>query len=181
MTQNEILTLGGVWMDPFDARPEQIFITDIAHALSMLVRANGHIRSFYTVAQHSLNCEREAAARGLDARMRLFALLHDAPECYIADLTRPVKRRLPLYCEADAKLLETIYTALCSGVPTPEEWRIICEIDDAMMWHEFYALRGVTFSPEAPKLFCECLFGAEDIAKVRRRFEESYARLAGRG
>jgi hypothetical protein len=111
----------------------------------------------------------------------LCVLLHDAPECYIADLTRPVKRRLPLYCEADAKLLETIYTALCSGVPTPEEWRIICEIDDAMMWHEFYALRGVTFSPEAPKLFCECTFGAEDIAKVRRRFEERYARLAGRG
>ncbi len=63
MTQNEILTLGGVWMDPLNARPEQIFHHGHCHSLSMLVARNGHIRSFFTVAQHSLNCEREAAAR----------------------------------------------------------------------------------------------------------------------
>ena len=87
---NEILTWGGVSVDPFDAVPEQIDIRDIAHSLSLLCRANGHIDHFYSVAQHCLNCEREAEARGLSLRARLYCLLHDASECYISDLIRPV-------------------------------------------------------------------------------------------
>jgi hypothetical protein len=79
---------------------------------------------------------------------------------YIADLTRPVKRRLPLYCEADSKLLETIYTALLRRRAHARGVADNLRIRRAMMWHEFYALRGVTFSPERQRLLCECTFGA---------------------
>ena len=59
---NQIRTYNGINMDPFNPRHSDIRIDDIAHALAMLCRANGHISHFYSVAQHCLNCEREAQA-----------------------------------------------------------------------------------------------------------------------
>lgn len=50
--------------DPLNPDLELVNITDIAHALSLLCRANGHFRNFYSVAQHSINCLEEAKERG---------------------------------------------------------------------------------------------------------------------
>lgn len=81
-------------IDPTDPSPEDIHIEDIAHALSMMTRANGHFKTFYSVAQHSINCANEAAARGCSKRIQLACLLHDASEAYLSDITRPVKKQL---------------------------------------------------------------------------------------
>ena len=89
-----IMTYSRVLMDPLDARPDQILIEDIAHSLSLMTRANGHCRQFYSVAQHSINCALEARNLGLSPRVQLACLLHDAAEAYIADIPRPVKHRL---------------------------------------------------------------------------------------
>ena len=64
-----IKTYTGVMFDPLSPDTELIDIVDIAHALSMLCRANGHFRSFYSVGQHSINCMREAKARGYSEKM----------------------------------------------------------------------------------------------------------------
>lgn len=52
----------GDWMSTYtgrrfyvcDPRTEEVFIEDIAHSLALQCRFNGHIRTFYSVAQHSL-------------------------------------------------------------------------------------------------------------------------------
>lgn len=80
-----IITYTGRQFWPLDPRPEDVCLEDIAHALSNLCRFNGHCRSFYSVAQHSVlvseNCV--FAFRGL---------LHDAAEAYLGDMSRPMKR-----------------------------------------------------------------------------------------
>lgn len=50
-----ITTFTGKHFDPTHPVPEKIDVKDIAHALSLICRANGHTRFFYSVAQHSLS------------------------------------------------------------------------------------------------------------------------------
>lgn len=52
-------------IDPLHIREEDIYLEDIAHALSLLCRGNGHIKYFYSVAQHSLNCEKKRKAEDI--------------------------------------------------------------------------------------------------------------------
>lgn len=94
---------------PLDPDPEDISVRDIAHALSLMVRANGHFPEFYSVGQHCIHCALEAQAEGMPDRLVLACLLHDAGEAYLADITRPVKQHLPKYRETEQKLLDAVY------------------------------------------------------------------------
>lgn len=92
----DIQTDGGLWIQtftgthfyPLKATPEMVFIEDIAHALSNICRFAGHIKEFYSVAQHSAYV---AALTEGDAKEKLRGLLHDAAEAYIVDVPRPIK------------------------------------------------------------------------------------------
>jgi 5'-deoxynucleotidase YfbR-like HD superfamily hydrolase len=110
-----IKTYTGVMFDPLYPESELIDILDIAHALSMLCRANGHFRSFYSVGQHCINCAMEAKARGYSERVQLACLLHDASEAYLSDVTRPVKHELPKYLEIEKPLQESIWQKYLSS------------------------------------------------------------------
>ena len=68
---SEIMTHSKKMFDPLHPNVELIDIEDIAHSLSMLCRANGHFRTFYSVCQHSINCMKEAKARGYSERVQL--------------------------------------------------------------------------------------------------------------
>ncbi len=81
--KNEISTINKIRFDPTNPCEDDIDIRDIAHALSMMTRANGHFIQFYSVARHSVNCALEAnGTRIFKKDRRFFAFLHDSAESY---------------------------------------------------------------------------------------------------
>ena len=72
---SRIMTCSHKMFDPLAPETELIDIADIAHALSMLCRANGHFRSFYSVGMHCINCAREAKARNFSRKVQLAGTL----------------------------------------------------------------------------------------------------------
>jgi 5'-deoxynucleotidase YfbR-like HD superfamily hydrolase len=97
------LSVKGRQLYPFDMRPEDVDIEEIAHALSMLCRFNGHCREFYSVAQHSV-----LIAQALPPDLALVGLLHDATEAYCGDMIRPLKRSMPAYREVEDRIWSVI-------------------------------------------------------------------------
>jgi uncharacterized protein len=107
-------TFTGKKIDVINPSRDMIDIEDIAHALSMICRFNGHCRDFYSVAEHAVMVEamgsqillRREAERNSGritspprptseiVQHSLALLLHDAAEAYIGDITTPIKRGL---------------------------------------------------------------------------------------
>ncbi len=168
-------TYTGKRFDPFHPNAEGIDIRDIAHALSLMCRANGHFPNFYSVAQHSLNCMKEAEARGYSLRIQLACLLHDASEAYISDITRPVKRVLADYIAIEKNLLSAIFAKWFSPMLTEEELEKVSEIDDALLYHEFLHCKGEKLWENAPPLFSAPIFDVLDFSKVETDFLHSFA------
>ncbi|WP_271025267.1 hypothetical protein [Rhizobium sp. RCAM05973] len=81
---------------PCDPRPEDVFIEDIAHSLSMQCRYAGHCILHYSVAEHSVLIARWLRAK-YGPMTALYGLLHDAPETYCVDVPRPLKPSLINY------------------------------------------------------------------------------------
>lgn len=98
-------TLSGKRYYPMDPRAEDIDPVDIAHSLGMLCRYGGHVREFYSVAEHCVLMSH--AVPGEDA---LHALLHDATEAYVVDVPRPVKRYLTNYKDIENRVWGAIST-----------------------------------------------------------------------
>ena len=94
-----ITTYTGNHFDPINPDPELINIVDIAHALPMICRGNGQVSTFWSVGEHCILCAKEAAARGYSNRVIEGALLHDASECYMSDVPRPLKQFMTVYKE----------------------------------------------------------------------------------
>ena len=100
-------THSGLAFYPLDPAPEDIVPTDIAHSLAMQCRYNGHVRRFYSVAEHCVLMSdwmlEHAEPRNADrARyLALWALLHDAAEAYIGDMVRPLKINMPAFVALD--------------------------------------------------------------------------------
>jgi len=77
----------------FDPDHPVFDVRDIAHALGMIVRYNGHVKRFYSVAEHSvLVCALMREVTGGDPYE---GLLHDATEAYLSDVPKPFKKLLP--------------------------------------------------------------------------------------
>src|SRR5256884_1499006 len=87
--------LSGRRLDLLDPSPLDVEVADIAHGLARVARWNGqtHGMHIFSVAQHTLLVEavmRQQAPR-VDHRVRLAALLHDAPEYVIGHMISPFK------------------------------------------------------------------------------------------
>lgn len=82
--------------------PAGILLQDVAHALSHICRFTGHSKTFYSVAQHSVLICEEAQDRCMNETTQRWALLHDATEAYLGDVSSPLKGLLPGYSRLEA-------------------------------------------------------------------------------
>lgn len=173
-----IKTNSGIMFDPLNPEPDKINILDIAHALPMLCRANGHFNIFYSVGLHCINCMKEAEARGYSLRVQLASLLHDGSEAYLSDVTRPVKKELPQYMQIEEPLQACIWNKFLGAPLTPEETRQVFEIDDHILYHEFLAMMdGTRLHDREPALLARPVFEFVDFGDCTRQFLEHFYRL----
>jgi hypothetical protein len=170
MKKDYISTYSKIHFTPTSPREEDINIEDIAHALSFLCRANGHIKHFYSVAQHSIQCCLEANARGYSKRVQLACLLHDGSEAYISDITRPVKQFLAEYKTIEKRLQQTIFRTYFKKELTPEELSLVREIDDHVLYFEFYALTGEYLPIQKAYLMYPASYNQKAFEEVKKDF-----------
>ncbi len=174
---SRIMTHSHKMFDPLHPEPELIDIADIAHSLSMLCRANGHFRSFYSVGMHCINCANEAIARGYSRKVQLACLLHDGSEAYLSDVTRPVKEELPQYRQIEEPLQELIWDLFLGEPLTEEENRLVFEIDDHILENEFPVLMGAKLYDTVPPLLSQPQFAFEGFEKTQQEFLRLFHQL----
>lgn len=143
-----ITTYTGAHIDPTQPKAEDIRIEDIAHALSLLCRGNGHVKTFFSVGQHCILCAKEALARGYSRRLALACLLHDASEAYMSDVPRPFKSYLAEYRGFEEKLMAVVYEKYLGAPLTAEETAQLQTIDDDLLWYDLRDL--LRDPPEGP-------------------------------
>ncbi|WJJ55338.1 hypothetical protein QB910_000094 [Dabrowskivirus KKP3916] len=121
---------------PLSPDSEIINLADIAHPLSMMVRFNGHCKTFYTVGQHSINVAREIARHGFDPIYQMYGLLHDGSEAYLADINRPAKSDLPEYVKLESIVQAAIWEAFGLKDPSEQIWGVVKYFDDTVLFNE---------------------------------------------
>lgn len=150
-----ITTYTGKHFDPTNPDMTQVDIQDVAHALSLICRGNGHVKTFFSVGQHCINAAREAASRGCSQRVILACLLHDASECYMSDVPRPLKSSMPEYVLTENRLLDLIYEKFIGSTLTEEEARLVKNIDNDLLYYDLKELLNECSDNPAPELHIE--------------------------
>ena len=163
-------TFSGRIFDPLKMTEQDVCAADIAHALSLVCRGGGHIRYFFSVAQHSMNCANEAAARGWSERIVRTCLLHDASEAYIADIIRPVKPYLTNYLDIEAQIMRAVYEHFDLADLTEDEKRCCKQIDDEMMEHEHHTMMPGDEKRPVPELRSKPDFRERPYREVEEEF-----------
>ena len=173
-----ITTYTGKHFDPTAPDASLFDVRDIAHALSLTCRGNGHVKTFFSVGQHCINCALEAELRGFPKRVVLACLLHDASEAYMSDVPRPFKQALPSYVEAEEKLLEMIYEKFLGDGLSEEEQKLVKIIDDDLLYYDLKVLLGETPAGDAPNLKIELDYTVQSFEKVEAQYLSLYDRLS---
>ncbi len=121
-------TFSGGQFHGFAPRPEEIEIADIARALSMECRYNGHLKrskDFYSVAEHSwIMCSL------VSDPAKPYALMHDGAEAFIRDVAAPYKKHLPDY----QALEKIVMAAIIERFKVPITPAILEEVHTADKW-----------------------------------------------
>lgn len=111
-----IQTYTGRRFDLLQPRLAEICIEDIAHALSLQCRFAGHLREFYSVAQHSV-----VVSDLTPPEWALAGLLHDAAEAFLGDITAPLKSVLRVeWSPLEERIMNRIAERF--ELPRPRAW-----------------------------------------------------------
>lgn len=150
--------LSGRRLDLLNPSPFDVEIEDIAHGLARVARWNGQTigAHAFSVAQHSIEVEKICArlAPDWEAKWRLAALLHDAPEYVIGDMISPFKAALGLdYKAFEAKLETAIHVRFGLPAQMPAAIKgVIKRADIVCAYFEAIQLAGFT-DKEARQFF----------------------------
>jgi 5'-deoxynucleotidase YfbR-like HD superfamily hydrolase len=117
--------------NPLEPTVDMVNIASIARALSNQCRFNGHVRTFFSVAQHSV-----MVSMFCDELDALWGLLHDASEAYIVDIPRPLKKAAAFsgYMGLEAKVMEVVCEKFGLDKKMPDS---VAEADDLILQWEF--------------------------------------------
>jgi len=172
------------WIETYTAKrfdfvnldANEISILDIAHALSNICRFTGHCREFYSVAEHCVIMSQ--MGHWTSNAQRFEALMHDAHEAYIGDMSAPLKHISPEF-KAFEKRVEAMVRRRF-GLPeqlSPEikdaDLRMLAmEARDVMRgdWREWGSIKGVVPAQVVPN----CLTPGEARTLFLTRFAEVY-------
>ena len=174
---NTMDTFSGKVFDPMEMTTDDVELQDIAHALSMLCRGGGHLKFFYSVGQHSINCAREALARGWSRKLALACLLHDASEAYISDIIRPVKVHLSNYLVIEEQIMDTILKKYDLDDLSAEEHVMWKQIDDEMLDNELAVMLTGEENRKPVKLAATPDFAEHSHREIEQVFYEMAQQL----
>ena len=169
-----ITTYTGKHFDPANPDMTQVDIRDIAHALSLICRGNGQVKSFFSVGQHCINAAREAIALGYSNRVILACLLHDAGESYLSDVPRPLKPSMPEYVRTEESLLDLIYEKYLGSKLNEEEKRLVKSIDNDLLYYDLKELLNECSSDAAPKLLISLNYDFVPFNQVEHTYLKLY-------
>lgn len=166
-----IMLRSGSQFDFLDPWSSEFTIDDIAHGLSLICRYAGQCDRFYSVAEHSL------LVSDTVPRFAYAALMHDAAEAFIGDVTRPLKQLLPAYKEIERNVESAIFQRFAVPHPLPEavkeaDLRVLAAEQNQIMpygtnhWaaHEGVSLAPITIKSLTPQ-------------EAKRQFLERFTKL----
>lgn len=106
-------------VDPLHLETADVYLPDIAQALSRQCRYNGHVVGFLSVARHGVWVAELLRDAGEPAEVIYAGLHHDDAEAYLGDIIRPMKYRpeMSAYLEIEKAAEAVIFEAL--GVTNP--------------------------------------------------------------
>ena len=110
-----IMLRSGAWFDFCAPADSDFTVDDIAHGLANICRYSGQCSRFYSVAEHSLLVSDTATGFEFEA------LLHDAAEAFLGDITRPLKQMLPEYKRIEAEVEQAILDRFGIQWPLPPQ------------------------------------------------------------
>jgi 5'-deoxynucleotidase YfbR-like HD superfamily hydrolase len=93
-----ITLASGRLFDFVDPQGSEFTIEDIAHGLAHICRYAGQCKRFFSVAEHSILVSETVHEFAYEA------LLHDAAEAFLGDITRPLKQLLPEFRRVEARV-----------------------------------------------------------------------------
>lgn len=133
-----ITTYTGEHFYPLAPRPEEVDILDIAQSSALTTRYRGHIKEFYSVAQHQATLASYILMHYGDAEWAMKAMLHDAGETYTADLPSPLKNAFAGFRVIESRILAVVFGALGMSPGIPE---MVHEADLRIRYDEARELR----------------------------------------
>jgi uncharacterized protein len=175
-----VRTFSEKWIDVERFEASNFDPRDVARSLSMQCRFNGHVRQFYSVAEHCLLVADLCHGAGIEAEA--WGLLHDAAEAWLGDVVRPIRKMTPSLDAIEDSILQVIARAMGLSWPIPD---VVWKSDNQMLATEAVQLLRVRddelrfYGGEKPvnvALRCRLPFEAETAFMTR--FQSIQNRLA---